>query len=176
MSLIKARRVTSPARLGIVLASAAAMAVGSVAPVSAAPECPFDICVPAGDACEGFAVGIDVSGGNRIMRKFKDREGNVIRTLEAGQGFELTFTNRETGESLTLPTGGSVSRTTVNEDGTTTVTVTGFNVLILFPSDDPAGPSTTLFVGRVVYTVDENGVFTIVNTSGRQEDLCAQLA
>jgi len=29
----------------------------------------------------------------------------------------------------------------------------GHNVLILFPSDVPAGPSTTLYVGRVVFTV-----------------------
>jgi hypothetical protein len=31
-------------------------------------------------------------------------------------------------------------------------------VLILYPTDVPAGPSTTLNVGRVVFTIDTQGV------------------
>jgi hypothetical protein len=178
MSLIKARRVTPPARFGLVLASAAAIAVGGAAPVSAALQPEHDIELPAGEACE-FAVGIDFSGGNRIVREFTDADGNLVRIIDAGRGFELTFTNLETEESVIVPTGGSVTRTTVNDDGTETVTGTGHNVLILFPSDIPEGPSTTLYVGRVVWTVehtDEGDVFTLVSTSGRQRDLCAELA
>ena len=64
----------------------------------------------------------------------------------------------------------------VNPDGTTTVTSTGHNGLILFPTDVPAAPSTTQYVGRIVYTVDESGVFTLVSTSGRSTDICAALA
>ena len=37
-------------------------------------------------------------------------------------------------------------------------------------------PSTTQYVGRIVYTVDESGVFTLVSTSGRSTDICAALA
>ena len=66
--------------------------------------------------------------------------------------------------------------TVVNAGGSQTVTLTGNNVLIMFPSDVPAGPSTTLYVGRVVYTVDAGGVFTLVSTSGRATDLCAALS
>jgi hypothetical protein len=175
MSLIKARRITPPARFGLVLVSAAAIAVGSAAPVSSAPPPEHDIELEAGQACE-FGVGIDFSGGNRIVREFTDADGDVVRIIDAGKGFELTFTNLDTGESVVVPTGGSVTRTTVNEDGTQTVTGTGHNVLILFPSDIPEGPSTTLYVGRVIWTVDGDGVFTLVSTSGRQVDLCAQLA
>jgi hypothetical protein len=46
----------------------------------------------------------------------------------------------------------------------------------VFPSDVPAGPSTTLYVGRVVYTVDVNGDFTLVSTRGTATDICAELS
>jgi hypothetical protein len=59
-----------------------------------------------------------------------------------------------TGEKVELPSDGSVTRTTINTDGTATVENTGHNVLILFPTDVPAGPLTTLYVGRLVYTAD----------------------
>ena len=57
-----------------------------------------------------------------------------------------------------------------------TIQATGHNVVIFFPTDIPAGPSTTLYVGRVVYTVDAAGVFTLLSTSGRTTDLCVLLA
>ena len=56
------------------------------------------------------------------------------------------------------------------------MTATGHNVLILFPSDVPAGPSTTLYVGRVVYTIGTDGVFTLVSTRGTATDICAALS
>jgi hypothetical protein len=63
-----------------------------------------------------------------------------------------------------------------NSDGTATVTTTGHSILILFPTDEPPGPSTQLIVGRVVFTVDENDVFTLESTSGDITDICATLA
>ena len=96
--------------------------------------------------------------------------------LSAGKGFDLTFTNGISGETLALPSKGSIQRTTVNADGTQTVRLTGNSVLIMFPTDVPAGPSTTLYTGRVVYTVDANGVFTIQGSSGPTTDICAFLA
>jgi len=41
--------------------------------------------------------------------------------------------------------------------------------------DVPAGPSTTLYVGRVVFTVDTSGVFTLQSVSGKSTDICAAL-
>ena len=64
----------------------------------------------------------------------------------------------------------------INADGSQTVTLSGHNVLFLFPTDVPAGPSTTLYVGRVVFTVDVNGVFTLVSTAGTATDICAALS
>ena len=110
------------------------------------------------------------------MREFTDEDGNVVRLLSAGKGFDLTFTNLSTNETVELPSNGSVMRTTINADGTSTVENTGHNVLILFPTDVPAGPSTTLYVGRLVYTVDTvTGVFTLESTSGPTTDICALL-
>jgi len=95
----------------------------------------------------------------------------------AGKGFNLTFTNLSTGKSLTLDSNGSVQIKKDNGDGTQTVTNLGHNVIILFPTDVPAGPSTTLYVGSVVYTVDRaSGVFTVKTHSGTTTDICAALS
>ena len=71
---------------------------------------------------------------------------------------------------------GSVSSTTLDPDGSSTTRSTGHNVLILFPTDVPAGPSTTLYVGQVTYEVDAEGIFTITGSSGRTRDLCDELS
>jgi len=57
-----------------------------------------------------------------------------------------------------------------------TVQLSGHNVLILFPSDIPAGPTTIQYIGHVEYTVDAQGVFTVTKTTGRQVDICAALS
>jgi hypothetical protein len=174
MSVSQGRIATRLAPWAAVLAVASALAVGTTVPVSAA-EADFSIDLPAGLAC-AFDLGVEGTGDKRIMREFTDRNGNLVRTLAAGKGFALTFTNLSTDNSLTLPSNGSVQRTTVNSDGTSTVVSTGHNVVIFFPTDIPAGPSTTLYVGQIVYTVDASGVFTLQSTSGRTTDLCALLA
>ena len=115
-------------------------------------------------------------GDQRVTRTFVDSNGNAVRILSAGRGSQLTFTNLSSNATIALPASGAVMNTVVNADGLQTVTLTGNNVLIMFPSDVPAGPSTTLYVGRVVYTVDAGGVFTLVSTSGRATDLCAALS
>lgn len=79
--------------------------------------------------------------------------------------------------SITIRTDGSVSETEINPDGTWTVTATGHNGLIMFPTDVPAGPTTTHYIGKIVYTVDPStGVFTLVSTAGQELDVCAELA
>jgi hypothetical protein len=153
-------------------ALASAVAVATAAPASA-QELALDL--PAGLACD-FALHIEGTGDMRITRQFTDQNGEVVRVLTAGKGFNLTFTNVENGNILDLPSNGSVNMTTNNADGTQTIQVTGHNVVILFPTDVPAGPSTTLYTGRLVYTVDTNGVFTVQSRSGPTTDICALLA
>ena len=135
-----------------------------------------DLVLPAGEACD-FELAVDLAGGDRrVERTFRDDDGNPVRTISAGVGSQLTFTNLANDAMTALPANGAVMNTVFNADGSQTVTSTGHNVLILFPTDVPAGPSTTLYVGRVVYTVDDDGVFTLQSTSGRETDICAALS
>ena len=106
------------------VAAAAATVLALAAPAAAAPE-DYDLFLPAGLGCEGFGLGIDISGGNRIIREFTDENGNVVRILETGRGTDLTFTNDTTGASLVLRSSGSVSDTRFNSDGTRTVSSMG---------------------------------------------------
>jgi hypothetical protein len=153
------------------LALASALSVGTAATAAADEPLVF----PAGVACD-FELLVEFTGGNRITREFTDKDGNVVRILSAGKGFDLTFTNGDTDKTFELSSNGSVERTTINADDTLTVQSTGHNVLILFPNDVPAGPSTTLYVGSLVYTVDlTTGVFTLQSTSGPTTDICALL-
>jgi hypothetical protein len=69
-----------------------------------------------------------------------------------------------------------VTHTTYNPDGSQTIEITGHNVLILFPTDFPPGPSTTLYVGRVVYSIDASGVYTVLEESGKKTDICAAVS
>jgi hypothetical protein len=134
--------------------------------------------------CPAFNLGITWSGGNVHTKEFTDKDGHVVRIITAGKGFDVTYTNLGTdpahpvgGESVTVRTPGSVNKAVNNPDGTQTVTATGHNGLVLFRTDVPAGPTTTHYVGRIVYNVDPvTGVFTLVSTTGQQRDICAELA
>ncbi len=135
-----------------------------------------DVVFPAGVACE-FELALDLAGGDkRVERTFVDADGKPVRMLSAGVGSQLTFTNLSNDATVALPANGAVTRTVFNADGSQTVTATGHNVLILFPADVPAGPSTTLYVGRVVFRVDAQGVFTLESTRGTARDICAALS
>ena len=99
-----------------------------------------------------------------------------IRTIDAGRGNDLVFTDVDTGRTFSLEANGSVSRTTYNPDGTRTIASTGHNVVILFPTDEPAGPSTQLYVGRLVYTADDDNNFVLQSFAGTTTDICAALS
>jgi hypothetical protein len=136
----------------------------------------FTVDLPKGNACPSFDLRVQ-SIGEGTAKDFLDKEGNLVKSITAGRGAQLTFTNLATSVSLTLKSNGSVSKVTRNADGTSTWVITGHNVLILFPTDVPPGPTTTLYVGRVVFTVDNStGVFTLLGTSGKSVDICAMLA
>jgi hypothetical protein len=157
------------------LALTAAQATVANGPPQPVPP-PEPIELPAGIACPDFSLRVSWSGGNVHTKQFVDRNGNTVKIITAGKGFLLTYTNLDAGTSVTIRTDGSVSKTTFNPDGTQTVSATGHNGLIMFPTDIPAGPTTTHYIGRIVYTIDEEGVFTLVRTSNNQRDICAELA
>jgi len=161
--------------VALILTSTTFVSSGSLA-AAAGPPPDAVIELPAGTACNDFALRIEIRGGNQVFKEFRDKNGEVVRTLSAGKGSALSFTNLSTGATLALKANGAVAHTRFNPDGSSTVAITGHNVLILFPTDIPAGPSTTLHVGRVVYTVDTDGVFTVQKVSGRRTDICANLS
>ena len=143
---------------------------------SAAPPGPppadVDITLPAGQACQGFALRVEATGSKAHVINLKNAS-----IITAGKGYTLTFTNVDTGETITIAASGSVEKVVPNPDGRTfTVQATGGNVIILFPTDIPAGPSTILYQGRVLYTRDADFNFTLKTSSGTQRDICAELA
>ncbi len=158
------------------VAAAAALTTALVVSTDAAAQDQHDIVFPPGVACD-FGLAVDLGGGGpRVEHTFTDVNGNPVRILSTGVGNQLTFTNLSNGATTALSANGAVTNTVFNADGSQTVTLTGHNILIMFPTDVPAGPSTTLYVGRVVFTVDADGVTTLMSTSGRATDICAALS
>jgi len=157
----------------VAAAGAALLLVGPMAGTVAA----HDLDLDPGVACT-FGLGIDVGAqvGRSVWREWDDADGNPMKTLAAGTGGSLTFTNVASGATFSTPSNGSVISTRYLSDGSQVVTMTGHTILIMFPTDVPAGPSTTLYIGRVVFTVDPALVATIVSTAGRRVDICAALS
>jgi len=143
--------------------------VGSSA---AAPTSTIDL--DAGVACS-FPLRIDITGGPQVTKTFTAADGSV-RVLSAGKGSDLVFTNLATGATYALKGNGTVSWTRVDTSGSTRLTFSGHNVVIYFPTDVPAGPSTTLVVGKEVIAVDSSGTFTRLARSGTTTDICAALS
>jgi hypothetical protein len=135
----------------------------------------FVLDLPAGVAC-AFQLIVESRNSTLVVKEFRDANDNLVRLIQAGRGATLTFTNASTGAQFVADTPGSVTRVSFNPDGTQTWVTTGHNVLILFPTDVPPGPSTTLTVGQVVFTVDAEGVFTLRKTAGKTTDICAELS
>ena len=163
-------------RRSLSILAAGTLALGA-AVGGAAPAAADTLVFPAGVACTDFDLAIEIDGGPTVERAFTDREGNVVRTLSAGTGASLTFTNLDTDATVATKSNGAVTRTTFNADGSLALSLTGHNLLILFPTDVPPGPSTGLYVGQITLTIDTTtGVFTVLQTSGWVTDICAQLS
>jgi hypothetical protein len=72
---------------------------------------------------------------------------------------------------------GGMNKTTPNPDGSSTGELNGHSFMILFPTDTPSGPSSTLYQGKVVYTLDSSQTFTTIkSTTGHKTDLCKELS
>ena len=101
----------------------------------------------------------------------------VVRTLSAGLGSELRMTNMSTGATVWLRAKGVSSTTLPRGDGTSTLVLTGHQVVFMYPTDHPAGPSTTLYAGRVTYhVIDATAEYTLLTAAGKQTDICAALS
>jgi hypothetical protein len=152
-------------------------AANAAPPVVGDPPENFSADLPAGLGCPDFDLRIEADGSNVTVRTFVDRKGKTLRTLQAGRGYTLTYTNLDSGKSITIRPTGSNRSTVTNPDGTFTVTETGTAGIILFPTDNPQGPSSTQYYGRIVYTLKaDKSTLTSLTTSGTSIDICAALA
>jgi hypothetical protein len=138
----------------------------------------FTLHFDAGVACPNFPL--DVVGTNGIMHEkdFTDKNGNTIRSLIAGKGVILTYTNASTSKSVTFKTAGSVQHLTYYPSGRLkTFEATGHNGVILFPTDS-GGPSTTQYTGHVVFDIEDtpDGRATLRIASGPKTDVCAAVS
>lgn len=159
-------RIATTALAAISLAALGTAPAHATSPLK--PQEPFETTMPAGLACE-FELAVAGTGG-ATATKTKD---NVEITV--GFGYALTFTNTETGATMSTRS-KPFSLVTETVNGTDYVTAIGSHMIILFPSDVPAGPSTTIYNGRVTYTIDANEVWTITSSAGRTTDVCAELS
>ena len=147
-----------------------AVSLSTVSPAVAADTATFE----AGVACS-FPLQIESTGGPQVNKTFEAPDGSV-RVLTAGKGSDLVFTNLATGATYTLSGNGAVAMAQDRRRGSARLTLTGHNVLIYFPTDDPAGPSTTLVVGREDIAVDlTTSHFTRLSRTGNTTDICAAL-
>jgi hypothetical protein len=152
---------------------------GLAAPPSFAQTCAPDavLCLPAGTACAGFDLQVQASGGEHyVSKQFYNKNGDLLRLLGAGKGVELTFTNLSSGGTLKTPANGSVSHVTPNPNGSSTLVTTGHFLIIFFPTDVPAGPSTKIYIGQAVVAIDAYGNYTLLKASGQSTDICAALS
>jgi hypothetical protein len=165
------RRTIRSCRLvtATVLALAAMIVVAQ--PASAAA-----IELPAGVACD-FPLSLDGGAFPPERKTFTDPNGNSIVVLSAGKSGAVTYTNLDTNELLTFPSRGTALRVTTQSDGTQLLEFSGNVGIILFPSDVPAGPSTTQINGRLVLSFNpETGFTEVLKQEGNQIDVCAALS
>jgi len=170
MNRTLARRIAPAAALAALLLTAAQPAIADH----------VDPDYPVYEGCPNFNITLGATGGNQDIRVTRIRDG-LVYTIIGGHGTLLTVTrldaeNHLTDKSVTFTTNGSVTKLTSNEK-TTLVELSGFNLFVLFP-EDPGGPSTILYTGRVVGTVDTTTFAGLgpLATTGRQRDICAELA
>ncbi len=138
----------------------------------------FTITFPDGVACQGFDLTVNIDfNDRRVYKEFTDENGQPVRIIGAGKGDDLEFVNELTGTTYSIAGNGSVDHTTLNPDGTQSVSTEGHYVFVIFSTDvwDPEGPSTIQYIGRVLYTVDENDVFYLEKFVGRTVDICDAL-
>ena len=160
------------------LATATVLALAGMI-VVAQPASADVVNLPAGQGCT-FPLRVDFSFPP-VRKTLTDPNGNPITVL-AGTSGAVTYTNLDTLESLTFRSRGTALRITNRPDGTQLLEFSGNVGIILFPTDNPPGPSTTQINGRLVI---ENSapdpttglvVSTVLQQVGKQTDVCAALS
>lgn len=157
------------------LSAAAAVAALTFTPMAPASADTTVTDYDAGIACD-FPLRVEAIGDPTVNDKTFEFPDGRVRFLDAGKGSDLVFTNLDTGAKYSLKGNGLANWIRVDAAGSARITVTGHTVVLYFPTDHPAGPSTTLVVGREDIAVDlATFEFTRLSRTGRTFDICAAL-
>jgi hypothetical protein len=110
--------------------------------------------------CNGFAVIEHVEGTVKASFRLAQNGNPAMEILR----FRLrhTFSNSETGESLTSPDVG-IDKVTFNEDGPLTVAVIGIVTRVVVPGEGPV----FVHLGRIVF---DAATGEVVFEAGRHDD------
>lgn len=159
-------------RLAVIGASTTMTAVALAAPASADTQ---TITFDGPTAVCKFPVVVTFTGqGSQMSKSFYDKAGN-LRTISAGTGYALTFTNgADTNHTFSTAPNGAVNRSWTYADGSSIGVMTGHNAVFMYASD-VGGMKARLYTGKVVISIDPRGTWTIVTNSGREIDVCAAL-
>jgi hypothetical protein len=139
------------------------------------PTTPPDWTVPfdAGMACQ-FPLTVEGWEGKTNTREYTDADGNQ-NTVITGKGHDFRFTNPVNGKVTTQKSQGVRQHIEVYADGSQKIKTTGALLLIMFPTDIPAGPTTNYYNGNTVLTIAADGVGTLQKAVGHNRDICAEL-
>ena len=140
------------------------------------PVGPPDLAIPfdAGVACH-FPLTHEQWDNKTNTREFTDKQGNQNIVI-TGKGHDFRFTNATNGKSTTQMSQGVQQHIVVYPDGSLNFTTNGALLLIMFPTDIPAGPSTTYYNGHTELFIAADGVGTLQPPHAHARDICAELS
>jgi hypothetical protein len=160
-------------RRGLLLLSTVFIAAALVPAATANPPdrqtIDSDMLIP--DQC-AFPVLGHIEGGE-INRTFFEKAGNVVKLLGVFPGQTSTWTNLDTGKSITLSDAGSF-HARFEPDGSGTAWFTGHGPIPNFVTGQRG--LWYLDGGQITLTGDAAGNLTLVDVRGNLVDLCTRLA
>jgi hypothetical protein len=155
-------------RRGLLLLSTVLIALAVVpAAIANKPTGSGDVLLP--DQC-AFPVLAHIDGGE-IDKTFFDKKGNV-KLLGVFPGQTSTWTNLETGTSITVSDAGSTHQWFA-ADGSAKAVINGHGPIPNFVTGEPG--LWYLAGGQITLTGDASGNLTSVDVRGSLVDLCSRL-
>lgn len=124
---------------------------------------PADKIFPAGEICPFAIEALAVVNNEYTVAFFKAGASQPYKLITTG-AFIATFTNLESGKSITVNASGP-GKVTFNPDGTVTVDITGREVL---------NPGDSVGAGRTVLQFGPTGITFVRN--GNYASLCGELS
>jgi hypothetical protein len=151
-------------------AGAATAAGDSYGPWQPTYQGPID--VPAGFVCS-FPISAEPVHQHLLLRYRYDAAGNIVGYQVTGP-IVVRITNTLTGDTVQR-NAASLATVTLNPDGSWTALFDG-NLLLFMTVDDTPSGQLLLLSGRTVLSGTAAGTKSLVEQTGRSENLCDTLA